>query len=45
MTAEEKLAMSLSLRCFAYSQISFLVANTNKKNYKANYSEISKVKA
>jgi CCR4-NOT transcription complex subunit 1 len=43
VTAEEKLAMSLSLRCFAYSQISFLVANTNKKNYKANYSEISKL--
>ena len=36
--------MSLSLRCFAYAQISFVVSNTNKKNYKANCTEIAKVK-
>ena len=36
--------MSLSMRCFAYAQISFLVANTTKKNYKANCAEISKVR-
>ena len=44
MTVVEKSAMSLSVRCFSYAQISFLVTNTNKKNYKANYAEISKVK-
>ena len=35
--------MSLSVRCFAHAQISFLVANTTKKNYKANCAEIAKV--
>ena len=35
--------MSLSPRCFAHAQISFVVANTTKKNYKANCAEIAKV--
>ncbi len=33
----------MSPRCFAFSQISSLVGNINKKNYKANCTEIEKV--
>ena len=35
--------MSLSPRCYAFSQISSLVTNITKKNYKASCIEIVKV--
>lgn len=35
--------MSLNPRCYALSQISFLVANINKRNYKDNCTEIARV--
>ena len=35
--------MSLNPRCYALSQISFLVANINKRNFKDNCTEIARV--
>ena len=42
--ATSKTAMSVNPRCFALSQISFLVTSITKKNYKYNSAEIASVR-